>query len=277
MSGVLLRRGGVQKRRNGSVLFAWIVLNSGIGRGRAPVTLATAGRHRRAGRRAHVRPLHGVHFCGHACDRSNLAGPSALVVRCSSKGLVDHGDPLLPRTAQAHCHRRHRESVDISRVPWGAAARDRTGRIRSRHEPTVAGVGRGQDTSAKRWGLAPDQRHGKWRHARHLPAASRELGEPETRGLLFGDFVHAARRAKSRARDDQGGVRHQRLGRRAAGQLLGVQDHRVEFPHAAARPASNAPRGNYQLPFRSTSASSRSTVCWPMSTRARSSRRTSKA
>jgi hypothetical protein len=30
-------------------------------------------------------------------------------------------------------------------------------------------------------------------------------------------------------------------------------------------------------PFRSTSASSRSTVCWPMSTRARSSRRTSKA
>ena len=49
-----------------------------------------------------------------------------------------------------------------------------------------------------------------------------------------GGVLHAEGRREAGARHRQGGSGHERRARRAAGQLLGVPDHRIELPDAAA-------------------------------------------
>ena len=56
------------------------------------------------------------------------------------------------------------------------------------------------------------------------------------------------------ARHHQGGIRHERGARRAARELLGVQDHRVQLPHAPARSAQRPSSRKSPRRCRSTSA-----------------------
>ena len=115
------------------------------------------------------------------------------------------------------------------------------------------------------------------RRGHHLSAASGELDGSEARGPVRGGGLRGKRRQGARPGQPQGGVRHQRRPGRTARQLLGVQDHRVELPDHAAR-ARSRPWSRRSSPrCRSKNASSPSSACWPASTRARSSRRTSKA
>ena len=80
---------------------------------------------------------------------------------------------------------------------------------------------------------------------------------------------------KTEPRDGQDRSRHARGGRRPAGQLHRLQDHRVQLLHAVPRPDARG-RGRLQQAMPGErSRSSRSIACSPPSTRARSGRRTS--
>ena len=89
-------------------------------------------------------------------------------------------------------------------------------------------------------------------------------------------YLPAAREAAG-ARHHQGGSQHQRGRRRAARELLGLQDRRVQLPHDPARSAQDRRRGDRRVAARRRARASRSTVSSPTWTRAWWSRRTSRA
>ena len=72
----------------------------------------------------------------------------------------------------------------------------------------------------------------EWRGGRPLPAAGGELGEPEAHDPVCRRVLYGQAGGQARARHDQGGGRHQGLGQRTAGRLLGPEGHRVELPDA---------------------------------------------
>ena len=80
-----------------------------------------------------------------------------------------------------------------------------------------------------------------------LSAAGRELGRPEARRPLRGGVLHAEGREGARARHRQGGIRYERGPGRAARELLGVQDYRVQLPHAPARSAPDRRGGDRRV------------------------------
>ena len=137
----------------------------------------------------------------------------------------------------------------------------------------------GHRGASRRRRLAARLHHPERRRAHRLSAADRELGRTRSTWSLYAAVSYSA---KGAAKPALGTVKIEADTNvavdRSAGELLGVQDHRIELLRRCRAISVGewsreiAERGPAQR-----AASSRSIACWPASTRARSSRRTSRA
>ena len=92
--------------------------------------------------------------------------------------------------------------------------------------------------------------------------------DAQERMVAYSAVSSAQGRRQARDRHRQGRGRHQSRARRSAGQLREVHRHREQLRHRPTANRCGTIVSESRRRFRARSASSRSTVCWPASTRA---------
>ena len=215
------------------------------------------------------------------CDcRRSICGHDTAEAAWRLKELSNVSfDPCRARAHRAP-HRRESARVPERRPGAGADARRQAGgdeasatrkpAASTRRQPcnprsTAAGRGPTRPTAARRWS-STSRRSPRW-------------DKQKQHDGLRGRVLHAAGRAEARARHNQARGRHRGVGGRAARQLLEYRDHRSRTsPTLDKEQLRDGRRGSHERPSRDEERviAPRPRAGQP-STRARSSRRTSRA